>query len=105
MSTSTQRTTVLGTLILEGNSKKSGKDYSFAKLFVMYPQTGAGVQGYMSTELSCDAMVARKIDGHQFPLEADIEVANVMSFGKLQQQIMSISPIGIPMSKQAAKAL
>lgn len=104
MSTSFQRTHVLGTLILEGDSKKTGKPYSFAKLFVMYPQTGQGVQGYMSAEVSCDAHVARKLDGIQFPCEVDIEMANVMSFGKLQQQVMSLSPIGIQPSKQSAKA-
>jgi hypothetical protein len=89
-------------MLLEGISSKTTKPYSIAKLYVMYPQSGKGVQGYMSTELSCEAHILRKLDGIQFPAEVDIESANVMTYGKLQQQIMSLSPVGIQKPVKAA---
>jgi len=104
MTTNLQRTTLIGATILEGTAKTTGKAYSFAKLYAMYPQTGTGVYGYQSAEMNCDVSVARKLENVVFPIDCDLEIANVMSYGKLQQQIMSISPVGQTQPKTPAKA-
>ena len=91
MTTSSVQTTVLGFSIAEGVSKKTGNAYSIGKLYAMYPQTGKGVGGYMAAELNCEVSVLRKLEGLTFPADVMIETANVMQYGQLRQQIVSLS--------------
>jgi hypothetical protein len=102
MSTSRVQTTVLGFQAMEGTSTKTGKPYSIGKLFAMYPQVGKGVGGFMAAEISCEVSVLRKIEGLNFPCEVEVETANVMQWGKLQQQVVSLSPVGAAAVKKAA---
>ena len=101
MTTSRVQTTVLGFQAMEGTSTKTGKPYSIGKLFAMYPQVGKGVGGFRAAEISCEVSVLRKIEGLNFPCEVEVETANVMQWGKLQQQGVSVSPVGAAAVKKA----
>ena len=102
MTTSSVQTTILGFQAAEGISSKTGKSYSIGKIYAMYPQVGKGVGGYMAAEISCDVGVLRKLEGLTFPCEVLVETANVMQWGKLVQQIVRLSPVGIQPAKRAA---
>lgn len=82
---------VMGTVISEGIAKSTGKPYSIGKLHVALPLVGDGARGLMGSEYQCEPSILRKLDGVSLPAYADLEMQDVMRWGKRVQEIASIS--------------
>jgi hypothetical protein len=101
---------VIGFEISEGTSKKTGQPYSIGKLYSALPMSGAkGAKGMMGTEYQCEVSVLRKIEHLIPPFNAELEMQDVMRYGKREQQIVSVVPVGAvdaqqPPQKRAATA-
>lgn len=82
---------VIGTSINEGVAKNTGKPYSIAKLFAALPLAGDGARGMMGSEYNVEAAVLRKLDNVPLPAYCELEMQDVMRWGKRQQEIVSVS--------------
>jgi len=84
---------VIGVNISEGIAKATGKNYSIGKLYAALPLAGDGARGLMGTEYQCEPAILRKLDGISLPAECNLEMQDVMRWGKRVQEIASISVI------------
>ena len=75
---------VIGTSINEGVSRTTGKPYSIAKLFAALPLAGEGARGMMGSEYQVEASVLRKLDTIALPAYCELEMQDVMRYGKRQ---------------------
>lgn len=82
---------VMGLQISEGVSKSSGKPYSIGKLYAALPLVGDGARGLMGSEYQCEPAVLRKLDSVTLPAYCELEMQDVMRWGKRVQEIASIS--------------
>lgn len=82
---------VIGTSCNEGVSKTTGKAYSIAKLYAALPMAGDGARGMMGSEYNVEAAVLRKLDNVPLPAYCELEMQDVMRWGKRQQEIVSVS--------------
>jgi len=82
---------VIGTSCNEGISKNTGKAYSIAKLYAALPMAGDGARGMMGTEYPVEAAVLRKLDNVPLPAYCELEMQDVMRWGKRQQEIVSVA--------------
>lgn len=88
------RIAINGFEIIAGISSKTNKPYDMSKIHTLIPlQPSDNAKGFVGSEYDCPAHVLDKIRNMQLPFEADVEIQDVMSFGKRQQQIMSITPV------------
>lgn len=84
---------VIGLQILEGVAKATGKPYSIGKLHTALPMAGDGSRGMMGSEYQCEPAVLRKLDGINLPAYCDLEMQDVMRWGKRVQEIASITVV------------
>ena len=97
---------VVGFEISEGTSGKTGQPYSIGKLYCLFPlaqqQAKAGARsisrGAMAKEFRVEVPVLDKlIEGKvQCPCVLEAEMAEVMRFGELSQDIVSLKPLVMP---------
>lgn len=80
-----------------GVSAKNGKAYEIGQLHALAPLAGAygdGIsKGAMGTTYRCPLPLITKIQGLPTPFMAEVEVIDVMKFGKREQEVRDISPI------------
>ena len=84
---------VIGVQISEGVARATGKPYSIGKLHVALPMAGDGARGMMGSEYQCEPAVLRKLDNVNLPALCDLEMQDVMRWGKRVQEIASISVV------------
>lgn len=84
---------VIGLQISEGVARATGKPYSIGKLYTALPMAGDGARGMMGSEYQCEPAVLRKLDGINLPAYCDLEMQDVMRWGKRVQEIVSISVV------------
>lgn len=88
------RILINGFEIIAGTSSKTNKPYDMSRIHTLIPlQPSENAKGSVGTQYDCPSHVLDKIRNLNLPFEADVEVQDVMSFGKRQQQIMSITPV------------
>jgi hypothetical protein len=94
---------VIGFEINEGTSAKTGKPYSIGKLYTVFPLAGASkpetgnvARGASCKEFRCEVGILRKIEHLHPPMTLDAEMAEVMRFGELSQDIVKLTPLDVP---------
>jgi hypothetical protein len=86
-----------------GISGKSGKAYdmgsihSVARLAAPYDESGVAV-GTMGTTYRCSSALIKSLAHNPLPFIAEVQVEDVMKFGKREQEVISVTP-----EKQAEK--
>lgn len=79
----------------EGTSSKTGKAYAIGRLHTMIPLAGSkGAKGYVGHTYDCEVSILRKVEHLQPPFLADIEVQQVMKYGKPTNEVVSVVPAG-----------
>jgi hypothetical protein len=106
----TMKLNVVGFEISEGISGKTGKPYAIGKLYCLFPLAGTAkpgnvARGAMSKEFRCEVPVLRKIEHIACPCVLDAEMAEVMRFGELSQDIVSLKPLNGQSAQVLAKAV
>lgn len=91
---------ICGIEISEGKSSKSGKDYAIGSVHALAPLAapfgeGNVAKGVMGTTYECDTAILRKVQHLPFPIKANVEIEDVMRFGKRQQVITKIEPTNV----------
>lgn len=86
---------VIGHECNEGTSKKTGKDYSIGKIHCALPMVGSpNAKGYQGHTIDCDVSILRKVEHLPCPFEAEIETTQVIRYGQMQTQVLSVVPTG-----------
>lgn len=100
------KTTIIGTLVKEGTSMKSGtaKPYSIGEIYIVVPfsERDIGAKGFTSMSRQASPEVIKKINHLPFPLEVELDTRDVMVYGKPQVEITDIRPIQKPAVVQRA---
>lgn len=79
----------------EGTSKKTGLAYAIGRLHTMIPLAGSkGAKGYVGHTYDCEVSILRKVEHLQPPFLADVEVQQVMKYGKPTNEVVSVVPSG-----------
>lgn len=83
-----------------GAVSKAGKSYSIAQVHTMSPLAppraeGAIEKGEVGRSYPCDQTVVRKIAHLPFPFWAEVEVEEVMVFGKPESTCVDVKPIEV----------
>jgi hypothetical protein len=90
------KVTIIGILIKEGVSMKSGsaKPYSIGEIYTLVPFSDRdnGAKGFSSMPRQVNVDVLKKIEHLAFPLEAELETRDVISYGKPQLEVTEIKP-------------
>lgn len=94
---------VIGMDFAEGVSTKSGapKAYSIGKLFVACKIDGQNARGAQGTEYQVDVSVIKKINTLPLPFEADLQVEDVMRYGKRESKVFDVVPVTLKPSASA----
>lgn len=71
-----------------GNDLNIGKIYTTVELAAPY-KTGGIEKGASGVEMTCDVELIRKLEPNNFPGFFDVEIVNVMKFGKMEQTVRS----------------
>lgn len=91
------KATIIGSLLKEGVSMKSGtaKPYAIGEIYVMVPfsERDIGAKGYMGGNHKVSPDVIKKIAHLPLPLEVELETRDVMMYGKQQLEVVDIRPI------------
>lgn len=88
-----------------GVGKTSGKAFAIGQLHTLarlaeaYSDDGIS-RGMMGTTYRCPLPLIQKIKHLQPPFVADVDVQDVMKFGKREQEVIDITPVNV--SKAAA---
>lgn len=86
--------TIQGFEILTGKSSKTGKDYDMSRIHCVIPlQESPTAKGYAGTAYQVPAHLIEKIKHLPMPVVADVEMQDVMRYGKREQQVSSIQPV------------
>lgn len=80
-----------------GTSGKTGKAYEIGQLHSMArlagPLDAANVaKGFMGTTYRCSVAVIKSLAHLPVPFMAEVEVEDVMRFGKREQEVISVLP-------------
>lgn len=77
-------------------SNKTGKAYDIGQIHAMVrlgsPLSGGVAKGFMGSTYRCTSEMVRSIAHLPTPFAADVDVQDVMRFGKREQEIFSIVP-------------
>ena len=81
-----------------GVSKKSGNAYEIGQLHTLAPLSapygdGGIAKGSMGTTYRCPLPLIMKIQSLPVPFIAEVDVIDVMKFGKREQEVRDIAPI------------
>ena len=89
--------------IIKGDSAKTGKPYDMTRIHVDIPLAeSATARGKAGTTYDCPAEVLAPILNIKLPAMCEIEMQDVMQWGKRVQRIVSITPINTPATRPAA---
>lgn len=93
--------TIQGFEILAGKSSKTGKDYDMSRIHCVIPlQETATAKGWAGTTYQISAHLVEQIKELSMPLQVEVEMQDVMRFGRREQHIVSIHPLA-PTKKAA----
>jgi hypothetical protein len=92
---------VIGLDWMEGVSKKTGNNYSIGRLFVTLPIDGKNAKGSQGAEYECTAELARRFDQLPFPFEAELQLQDVVRFGKRETRLVDVTPVSVPPARPA----
>lgn len=86
-----------------GVGKTSGKAYAIGQLHTLAPlaeafSEGGISRGEMGTTYQCPLLLVEKIKHIQPPFLAEVDIQDVMRFGKREQQVRDITPVAISKS-------
>lgn len=90
----------------KGIGKKSGKPYEIGTLHILadlapaFSEDGIA-KGKMGTSYDCPLDVIQKIKHLNTPFIAEVDIAPVMRFGKREEEVRSVAPVGKPSSPAA----
>lgn len=91
------KVTVIGLLVKEGTSMKSGtaKPYSIGEIYTMVPfsERDVGAKGFMAMPRKVAPEIIKTIQHNTLPFQAEIEVRDVINFGKPELEVTAIKPI------------
>lgn len=88
------RMNVIGFEILTGTSSKTGKPYDMSRLHTCIPlSTSETAKGASGTTYDCPSEVLEKIKHLTPPLICDVEMHDVMRYGRRVQEISSVVPV------------
>lgn len=81
-----------------GLSGKTGKPYEIGQLHAIAPlATAYGdesvAKGSMGTTYRCPLLLIQKIKTFPVPFVAEVDVIDVMKYGKREQEVRDISPV------------
>lgn len=85
---------------LEGSSGISGKTgkaydmgslHSVARLAAPFDESGVA-KGSMGTTYRCSSALIKSLAHNPLPFVAEVEVQDVMKFGKREQEVISVTP-------------
>lgn len=88
---------IVGHSIKEGISKKTNKPYSMGEIHSLVPFSARdiGTSGFSVAVQRVDPVHLKKIAHLPLPLDVELEVQDVMLYGKPEREIIEIRPIGI----------
>lgn len=90
---------IVGHMIKEGVSNKSGapKPYSIGEIHVLVPFSArdAGSKGYAGGTHRPPVELIKKIAHLPLPFDAELEMQDVMLYGKQQTEVIDIRPLNI----------
>lgn len=97
--------TIIGIEAMHGMGKSSGEAYSMGRLHTAAPLAPPAkaewmAKGQMGTTYDCDENLVRKIGHLPFPVVVEVEIEDVIRFGKRQQVVTDIKPVEV--SRKAA---
>ena len=85
---------VIGFEILTGTSSKTGKPYDMSRLHTCIPLSASDLsKGSVGTSYDCAAPLLEKIKHLSPPMVCDVEMHDVMRFGRRVQEILSVVPV------------
>lgn len=100
------KVTVIGLLVKEGTSMKSGtaKPYSIGEIYTMVPfsERDIGAKGFMAMTRKVAPEIIKTIQHNTLPFHAEIEVRDVINFGKPELEVTAIKPIAAQEKLKAA---
>ena len=89
--------------IIKGDSQKTGKPYDMTRIHVDIPLAeSATARGKAGTTYDCPAEVLAPILNIKLPAMCEVEIQDVMQWGKRVQRISSIAPINAPAPRATA---
>ena len=91
------KVTIIGHLAKSGTSSKSGtpKPWAIGELYIMVPFSARdeGAKGFMSMTRRCPPELIKTIQHLPVPLQAELEIQDVIVFGKPEVEVIAIKPI------------
>lgn len=89
---------IVGLEASSGVSSKSGKPYDMGQLHSVArladPFDSSGIaKGSMGTSYRCSSELVKSLAHNPLPFFAEVEVQDVMKFGKREQVVISVTPI------------
>ena len=90
---------VCGMESAEDKSKKTGNDYAIGKLHALIPLDGRNVEGKficrgsMGTEYSVEPILIKSLSQLPLPFEAELEMIDVMRYGKRETKVIACKPL------------
>jgi hypothetical protein len=91
------KATIIGTLLKEGTSMKTGtaKPYAIGEIYVMVPfsERDHGAKGHMGGNHKVNPEVIKKIAHLSLPLEVELDTRDVMLYGKQALEVVDIRPV------------
>lgn len=84
----------------EGAISKAGKAFRIGQIHTTIPLAAAYAEGGIEkgeagTTYPCDPEVVRRIAHLPMPFIAEVEVADVLRFGKREQTVLSVKPVEV----------
>jgi hypothetical protein len=92
---------IIGLEGMSGISGKSGKAYdmgsihSVARLAAPFDDSGVA-KGAMGTTYRCSSALVKTLAHNPLPFLAEVEIQDVMKFGKREQEVVSVTPEKVP---------
>lgn len=91
------KVSIIGTLLKEGVSTKSGapKPYAIGEIYVMVPfsDRDVGAKGFMGGSHKVDVSVIKKIAHLPMPFTAELDTRDAMLYGKQVLEVVDIRPL------------
>lgn len=84
---------VIGIEHSQGISAK-GEPYNIGKLYAALMLVGKGVRGFSGTEYRCEPVVLDKLKDVELPCVCELEIQDVIRWGKRQQEVVAVTPVG-----------
>lgn len=98
---------VIGMERSEGVSNKTGKPYAIGRVHAAVKMEEASgdkraSKGAMGTSYDVDVEAVKRLEHLPLPFEADLEVEDVMRFGKRETKVLDVKPVAVAALRKAA---